>query len=172
MAIGTSFCQVGASLLSKYKGGTMRRTGTLIATILLALFAFMLQGEAQLAIRAASAVPVPGWTRMTAPEGNRSIWVAPTTSLAGADIESAQSYKTADGRTAVGVVFTEAGARKMRDLSAAQLNKLIALIVDGKLIWVPSVRAEISKEAAITGNTPSGVPPEIVSRILASVGRK
>ena len=150
----------------------MRTRAMLVGGIAVGLFLFLLQGQAQVAIRAASADPVEGWERMQFSEGSRSVWVARTTSLVATDIERARSYTMPDGRTAVAIVFTESGAKKMRELSAAQLHKLIAVVVDGKLIWSPLVRSEISNEASITGNGPNGVPKEIVDRILASVGQK
>ena len=51
----------------------------------------------------------------------------------------------------------------MAALSAAQANKPIALLVDGKLVWAPVVRGTIEKEAVL-----SGVTPDVVQRVLAT----
>ena len=40
----------------------------------------------------------------------------------------------------VAVVFTDAGAQKIRELTIAQKNKLVALVVGEKLVWAPMVR--------------------------------
>jgi preprotein translocase subunit SecD len=149
----------------------MRRTAMLVIVIVIGLFGLLLQGQAQVAIRAASSEPVAGWQEMRISEGERPIWVAPSDALVAGDIERAESYKTADGRTAVGMVFTDTGAQRMRELSRSQLNKLVALLVDGKLIWAPLVRSEIGKQTAITGNGPNGVPQAVVDRILSTISR-
>jgi preprotein translocase subunit SecD len=60
----------------------------------------------------------------------------------------------------------------MRDLSLAQMDKLVAMLLDGKVIFAPLIRSEISKEAQITGNDPSGLSASVVDRIVASVNRK
>jgi preprotein translocase subunit SecD len=69
-------------------------------------------------------------------------------------------------------VFNDSGTKKMTDLSHAQLNKLIAMVLDGKLIFAPKVRGEIGTQALITGKTPSGLPAEVAQRIVESVNKK
>ncbi len=99
------------------------------------------------------------------------MWVAPTPSLTSVDIQRTAPSAGPDGRPAVAIVFTEAGATKMRELSAAQANKPIAMVLDGKLIWAPVVRGEISKEAVITGGQ-NGLTAEDAQRILASINQR
>jgi hypothetical protein len=41
--------------------------------------------------------------------------------------------------------------------------------LDGKVIWAPRIRAEIGKTADVTGNGPSGIPEQLVQRIVAAV---
>jgi preprotein translocase subunit SecD len=74
----------------------------------------------------------------------------------------------------VTLVFTEAGAKKMRELSAAQINKLVAMILDGKVIFAPRITSVFpgpDRLAQITGNGPTGLTIEQVQRILVSVNR-
>ena len=123
----------------------------------------------QFSIRAASSEPVAGWDRMELE--NRAVWVSPTVSLTSADIARAEPITTADGKKAIGIEFTDAGADKMRRLSAAQMDKLIAMVLDGKLIWAPRIRSEIGKQGMITGNGPNGLDDETIQRILSSVKR-
>jgi preprotein translocase subunit SecD len=129
----------------------------------------LLQTPAQLSFRAASAEPVTGWTRMEL--DNQAVWVSPTASLTSADIARAEAITTPDAKRAVALDFTDAGAEKLRALSSAQLNQLIALVLDDTLIWAPRVRAQMDRQALLTGNTPTGVPEAVVQRILASVRR-
>ena len=100
---------------------------------------------------------------MPAP-GGRAVWVSPTTALTSTDIARAEPRTDAKGERTVGVVFTDAGARKMAQLSAAQANQHIALLLDGKVVWVPLVRSTIEKEAVL-----SGVTPDVVQRVLTSI---
>jgi preprotein translocase subunit SecD len=59
----------------------------------------------------------------------------------------------------------------MRDLSTTQMNKLIAMVLDGKVIMAPKVRSVISKDCVVTGKPPAGLTTDEVRRILASVNR-
>src|SRR5712691_6772367 len=100
----------------------MYRVATLTLVI---LFGSVLQAQAQFTIRAASEEAVAGWDRMEV--DNHVVWVSPTISLTSADILRAEPGSGPDGRMAVGIIFTDAGAKKMHDLSVAQMNKLIAM---------------------------------------------
>jgi preprotein translocase subunit SecD len=148
----------------------MYRTVTLTLLVVLILFCSVLQAQAQFTIRAASDQAVPGWDQME--YQNHSVWVSPTISLTSADILRAEPIRGSDGRTAVGVTLTDAGAQKMRDLSSAQMNSLVAIVLDGNVIFAPKVRGQMDKEALITGNTPSGLPADVAQRIVDSVNRK
>jgi preprotein translocase subunit SecD len=138
------------------------------STIVAILFSAIAQTP-QFSIRAASSEPVAGWDRMQLDD--RVVWVSPTASLTAADIAKAEPTAKPDGKKAIGVEFTDAGADKMRRLSAAQIDKLIAMVLDGKLIWAPRVRSEIGKQGMITGNGPNGLDDETIQRILSSVKR-
>jgi preprotein translocase subunit SecD len=157
-------------ILYRTSGGFMRRTIAVASAVIVGFFLFLLQAQAQFTIHAASDQPVAGWTRMQ--YNNQTVWVSPTASLTSADILRAQPSKTSDGATAVGVVFNDAGAKKMTDLSHTQLNKLIAMILDGKVIFAPKVRAEVGTQALITGKGPSGLPSDVAQRIVESVNKK
>jgi preprotein translocase subunit SecD len=148
----------------------MRRTIAVTSAVIVALFLFLLQAQAQLSIHAASDQPVAGWNSMQA--DGHTLWVSPTVGLTSADILRAEPTTDSNGHGAVGVVLTDAGANKMRGLSKAQMNKLIAMVLDGKVIFAPKVRAEIGKEAKITGPASSGLPAEVVQRIVESVNKK
>ena len=137
-----------------------------------AIVAILLAGMAQtpqFSIRAASQDPVTGWAQMEL--DNRVVWVSPTVSLTAADIEKTEAVTTPDGKKAIAIELTDGGADKMRSLSAAQMDKLIAMVLDGKLIWAPRVRSEIGKQGMITGNGPNGLDDETIQRILSSVKR-
>jgi preprotein translocase subunit SecD len=148
----------------------MNRTLRLMVFGFLILIGGVLEAQAQFTIRAASDEAVAGWNRLEF--NNRTVWVSPTASLTSADVTRAEPARAPDGRMAVGVIFNDEGAKKMGALSAAQMNKLIAMVLDGEVIFAPRVRAQISKEALITGNDPSGLSASVVEKIVAGVNRK
>ena len=139
-----------------------------ITTAIVAILFGAMAQTPQFSIRAASSEPVTGWDRMQLDD--RVVFVSPTASLTAADIAKAEPT-TMSGRKAIAIEFTDGGADKMRSLSAAQMDKLIAIVLDGKLIFAPRVRSEMSKQGVITGNGPNGLEDETIQRILASVKR-
>jgi len=139
------------------------RSVVIYALIAVFLAAVFIQAQGALEIRAASHTAVAGWQQMSTP-GGEAVWVSTTAALTTADIARAEPRTDANGQRTVGMVFTADGARKMAQLSAAQTNRHIALLLDGKVVWVPIVRSTIEKEAVL-----SGVTPEVVQRVLASL---
>lgn len=149
----------------------MRRSIIVVACLTVILFAGSLAAQTPLRIHAASAEPVTGWNRMElGPQ--RAVWVNPTASLTSADIASADPSTDADRGTFIEVVFTEEGTRKMRELSNAQKNKLIAMVMNGRVIFAPTVRSEIGRECIITGSGPNGLTTTEVEDILAAIKRR
>jgi preprotein translocase subunit SecD len=140
-----------------------RKSIVIIGLIIGLLASTFLSGQGSLEIRAASTSAIAGWRQMPAP-GGRTVWVSPTAALTSADIARGEARTDAKGERTVGVVFTDEGARKMAQLSAAQTNQHIAMLLDGKVVWVPIVRSTIDKEALL-----SGVTPEVVQRVLTSL---
>jgi preprotein translocase subunit SecD len=139
-----------------------RKSIVIIGLIIGLLASTFLYGQGSLEIRAASNTAIAGWQQMSAPGG--TLWVSPSSALTTADIARGEPRTDAAGQRTVGVVFTDAGARKMAQLSAAQVNQPIALLLDGKVVWAPIVRSAIDKEAVL-----SGVTPEVVQRVLTSL---
>ena len=150
----------------------MRRGVLFKASIAIILFAGALQAQGQFGFYAAAAEPLAGWQKMQSED--RSVWVNPTPALVSADVERAVPGRSPDGQNYVTLVFTEAGAKKMRELSVAQADKLVAMILDGKVIFAPLVRGAFpgpDRMVMITGNSPTGLTVEQVQRILVSVNR-
>jgi preprotein translocase subunit SecD len=147
----------------------MYRTLILILVAAAILYGGILQAQARFTLNAASDEAVPGWPKMEI-EG-RSVWVNPMPALTSADIQGVEPATDRSYGQFVKVVFTDAGAEKMRNLSTAQMNKLIAMVLDGKLIMAPKVRSVISNDCIVTGKPPSGLTTDEVRRILASVNQ-
>jgi preprotein translocase subunit SecD len=132
------------------------------------MFTVVLQAHAQLSVRAASDEAVAGWQQMPT-EDNKTISVSPTISLSAADFESMTPYFNPGDIWFMKIVLTDDGAKKMRTLSMAQVNKLIALVLDGKVIWAPKVRGEIGKTVDFTSSGPHGLEMDLIRKLIAIV---
>jgi preprotein translocase subunit SecD len=148
----------------------MYRSVILTACAIVMLFGGAVQARAQLTMHAAADDPVAGWQRMDV-EG-RVVWVNPTPALTSADIQGAEPATDRNFGNFVKVIFTDAGATKMRELTTAQMDKPIAIVLDGKLMSAPKVRSVITRDGIITGKAPEGLSTEQVRRILTSVNQK
>ncbi len=138
-----------------------------IVGVIVTLLAGILNGQTAVEIRAAASSAVSGWAQMTSPGGD-PLWVAPEVRLTSADIERAEARQLANGGPAVAIVLTGDGAQKMAALSNAQMNKPIALLLDGQVIWAPIVRSTVDKEAILSGG-PGGLTQAQIQRLLTSL---
>ncbi len=131
------------------------------------ILAAVINGQSALEVRAAASTAVAGWQQMQGPSG-QPVWVSPTNILTSADIERAEAQKMENGDSAVAVVLTADGAKKMDAVTATRINEPIAMLLDGKLIWAPVVRGSIGREARLTGG-PGGLAPADIQRLLAAL---
>ena len=146
----------------------MPRIPTWLACLVVILCAGV-QAHAQFSLRAASAEPVDGWQQMQIEncQSRCTVWISPTAAIVASDIESAHQ-ENVDGATRIAIVFTDAGAQKFTDLTTAQVKRLIAMVVDGKVLWAPMVMGTITgKEGVLYGDGPRGLTQEHAERILA-----
>jgi len=134
-----------------------------------ALLTGVLQAQVRFTINAASDDPVAGWQKMDI--DGRSVWVNPAPALTSADIQDAEPGTDRNFGKYVNLAFTDAGAKKIRDLTTAQMNKLIAMVLDGKVISAPGVRSVITSDRMITWSL-RGLTTEEVRRILTSVNQR
>jgi preprotein translocase subunit SecD len=146
-----------------------RHKSFVIVGAIVTLLAGVINGQNPVEIRAAASSAVSGWQQMASPGGD-PLWVAPDIRLSAADIERAEARTLADGGPAVAIVLTDDGAKKMAVLSKAQIDKPIALMLDGKVIWAPIVRSTVEKEAVLSGG-PGGLTQAQIQRLLSSLKR-
>lgn len=162
-----------------FTGGQMyRRAWASLFVILLVRFSLQAQPP-RLSLRAASVQPVDGWQTMQVEhcQGERCIvWVSPTAAITESDIEKAQPEVSPNGDSDTGslqrirIFLTDVGAKKLHDLTEAQVRKHIALIVDDKVLWAPTVQVATNaarKESLLAGSTSHGLTDEEVERIVA-----
>jgi len=73
-------------------------------------------------------------------------YIAPVAALNEADLRSAQSHRLGEeGYWAVGIEFTEEGARRVARLTSKNVGRYIALILDREVIMVIPVIGPITK---------------------------
>jgi len=147
----------------------MKSKSFVIVGAIVTLLAGVLNGQSSVEIHAASSSAVAGWAQMAGPSGD-ALWVAPEVRLTSADIERAEASTSADAGPGINVVLTDLGAKKMAELSSAQSNKPIALILDGQVIWAPIVRGSIGKQIRLSGGD-GGLTQAQIQRLLASFKR-
>jgi preprotein translocase subunit SecD len=148
----------------------MKSKSFVIVGAIVTLLAGVLNGQSGVEIRAAASSAVSGWQQMASPSGD-PLWVAPEVTLTSADIAHAEAFTDPSAGPSVGLVLTDAGAKKMAALSAAQANKPIALLLDGHVIWAPKVRGSLGKEVRLTGGH-GGLTQQQIDRLLASFKAK
>jgi preprotein translocase subunit SecD len=110
-------------------------------------------GKHKFELRLASHEKVEGWERVPGPgPSNTPVWISPEVALTNRDVARAYADRTPDGKPCVGVVFTEDGALNMSRLTRSHIGELLAIMIDGRVVMAPRIRAEISREAMINGN--------------------
>ncbi|MBI3411093.1 MAG: hypothetical protein HY040_22390 [Planctomycetes bacterium] len=117
--------------------------------------------------RRAETEPAKDLTEAVIPGSNKKIYLHKTTEITNADIAEARAAKD-NGKSAVEIVFTAEGAKKIADLSKAHTGKPLAILLNGKVLSAPTIRDPIGPRAMITGE----LTPADVDRIVKGVTGK
>lgn len=80
---------------------------------------------------------------MTVSGTDRKIYLHKESVLSNADIKMASAQITKTG-VGVGVTFTEAGGKKLAEITKDNVGKILGVVVDGKLIMAPVIRVPIT----------------------------
>ena len=76
-----------------------------------------------------------------------------TTRMTGNDLKNAKEQKDNSGKNVVAIEFTDEGAKKFADLTAANVGHKISITLDGDVLTAPVVNEAITGgKAVITGN--------------------
>jgi preprotein translocase subunit SecD len=103
-------------------------------------------------IRRAESEPAEGLTEATVVGTTNKVYLHKETSLTNEDINEARVNTDNQKQPRIQITFTKEGGMKMAKLTKEHNNKPLAILVGGKVIAAPIVRAEISKFAVITGS--------------------
>jgi len=105
-------------------------------------------------VRLASYQKVEGWEKVPGPGPlNTPVWISPEVALTNRDVVRAYVDRSPDGKPCVGILFTEEGALKQARLTKSHIGEFLAIILDGRVTWVPKIAEEITgRGAMIFGN--------------------
>lgn len=86
------------------------------------------------------------------PQSGETFYLCPPADIGAADVKAADVIQR-NGRPVIDVTFTNAGAEKLAKLTGANIGKRIAIIVEGEILFAPTVRDTIKNgRAQISGN--------------------
>ena len=120
------------------------------ATLIILSIAGCSSGPKPLALefRVAEDSPGEGLSEMYVPLMDRSVYVHPDAAIDAAHIDTAVVYAQ-DEHFLVDLQFTAAGTAAMTELTAANIGKRIAILVDGEVVSAPICRAAITAGRAV-----------------------
>ncbi len=108
---------------------------------------------AALEVRLAETQPAPGLVEAAVPDSNEKVYLHREAVVTNADVVQAT---VVPGITSVNfnvaITFNSAGAAKMARATASHLNKPVAILINGRVVAAPKVRAQISDQAVISGD--------------------
>lgn len=111
--------------------------------------------NALLELRLADTRPGPGLSEMAFPGSSQPVFLSNVPVIRNADIVYAQVTTYSDA-PAVAITFTKTGEIKFCDITSANIGKPMAVLVDGKLVNVATIRERfcggMGGRAIITGN--------------------
>lgn len=114
-------------------------------------------------VRLAEDSPAPGLREVVVSAGRR-IYLGEEAVVTNSDIASA---RLVEGRTfSVAITFTAEGAAKISRARGGHVGKPLAILIDGKVVMAPVVRAAITTSAVISGDFTRAEAERIVSGIV------
>ena len=108
-----------------------------------------------------------GLTPATVAGTDEKIYLHPKADATDADIADARVGVDGACNPAIEVTFTKDGAKKMAALSEKHQGKPLAVLIDGKVVTAPVVRAKFSDRAQITGQFTKEEVEKLVKAINA-----
>jgi len=91
-----------------------------------------------------------GWKEMEVRGSSNSVFVSDEVALTGRHVEKV-SFDKDENSPLLLLTLTEEGAKAMREITSRNLNKKLAIVLNGKVVSAPTIRSTITKNVAITG---------------------
>jgi preprotein translocase subunit SecD len=105
----------------------------------------------KLEFRRAESKPAEGLTEKTVVGTTKKVYLHKTADATNEDVAEAGVAKDDQEHPTIEITFTEQGAKKMAKLSEQHKGKLLAIVIDGRVISAPIIRDPFSAKAVITG---------------------
>lgn len=126
------------------------------------------KAEGRVEFRCAENQPAEGLTEAIVTGTDRKVYLHENTEATNQHIENIRVVRDGRGKPAVEITFTKDGAETRARVTGRHKGKPIAVVVDGRVISAPTVRARLSKKALITGNFTIEEAERIVGAIKES----
>lgn len=107
----------------------------------------------------------PGLVAVKVAGTGRQVYVNKMVVLSNHDIADAELLRE-EGETQICFIFTELGSRKLEMVTEANVEKLLAVFVDGRLVCAPTITEPIIEGEAIIGGV---ITEKEARRIVAGV---
>lgn len=102
-------------------------------------------------LRRAETKPADGLTPAEVPGSKEKIYLHAKADVTNEDVASAAVGVDVAFNPSIDILFTKEGAKKVEKLSDGHLGKPLAVLIDGKVISAPVIKAKFSDKAQITG---------------------
>jgi preprotein translocase subunit SecD len=102
-------------------------------------------------VRLAEDTPTPGLVVSQVGNSARLVYLHPEIVVSNDDIAQSWVYQDDAGGFGVAMKFLPSGAERMQQATKAHVGRPLAVLIDGKVVSVPILRAPISDSATING---------------------
>jgi TonB family protein len=123
------------------------------------------RGPARLEIRLAETAPSADLIDARVSGSDQRIYLHPTVIATDADVTAARVIDSGQSRFSVAVTFNESGSARLASATRAHIGKPAAIVLDGRVIAAPVLRAPISGSAVISGDFTRSQADEIAAAL-------
>jgi preprotein translocase subunit SecD len=109
------------------------------------------KADTKVEVRRAESKSAEGLTEATVAGSDEKVYLYKEAELAGEDFASARVVEDKPTGFAVEIVFTKEGMKKAAKLSEKHADKPLAILVDGKVVAAPVLKAKLGEKVLITG---------------------
>jgi preprotein translocase subunit SecD len=101
--------------------------------------------------RLAEKKPADGLTEVKIEGTDEKVYLHKKAEATNADIAKASAGVDNALGPCIDILFTDAGAKKMQTVSEKHRGKMMAIVIDGKVVSAPTIQAKFSDKCQITG---------------------
>jgi hypothetical protein len=102
-------------------------------------------------VRLAEDKPAPGLVVAQVGDSARLIYLHPEIVVTNDDIAQSWVFQDVGPSFGVAVTFLPSGAERMQQATTAHIGRPLAILIDGQVVSVPTIRAPVSDSAVLNG---------------------